>query len=210
MNDCPNADVRDLLPDLVHARLDAGTRGMVDAHVAGCADCREELALLRDMSATLRSRTPQVDVAGIVAAIPAHRAPVRRSWVGWRTAAAITMIAAGGSSVVMLRHDIAPVTDSLAVLPAVASPEPVSPSPITQKPRASQPVPSVKPVAPAVQRAPAVSNERELAMAGGTMHDLNEKELASLLRDIEKMDAMPSADVESPAIAPISPRVRTP
>ena len=80
MTECPNANVRDLLPDLVHGRLDAETRVMVEAHLAGCADCAAEQALLRDLRASLR-RTPHLDLAAIAAAVPAYRAPVRRSWV---------------------------------------------------------------------------------------------------------------------------------
>src|SRR5512140_1830353 len=74
MNDCPNADVRDLLPD----RLDEAARAMVESHLEGCADCRAELALLRDVRASLR-RAPALNVAAIAAAIPAYHAPVRRS-----------------------------------------------------------------------------------------------------------------------------------
>jgi anti-sigma factor RsiW len=210
MNDCPNADVRDLLPDLVHGRLDAESRGMVEAHIAGCDDCSAELALLRSLDATFRVRTPTVDVAGIVAAIPAYRAPARRSWVGWRTAAAITMIAAGGSSLVMLRNNVAPVTDSVAVRSLPSTPA-APPAPVTGTSAGAQP--DVQAAAAPTEVAvavPATGRGRELAMAGGTMTDLNDKELAALLADIDKMDAIPSADVESPALAPISPRGVTP
>ena len=32
MTDCPNAEIRDLLPDLVHGRLDAAARADVERH----------------------------------------------------------------------------------------------------------------------------------------------------------------------------------
>mgnify|MGYP001149706736 CR=1 FL=1 len=35
MNDCPNAEMRDLLPDLLHDRLPVDVRGEVTAHVGG-------------------------------------------------------------------------------------------------------------------------------------------------------------------------------
>ena len=36
MNDCPNAEIRDRLPDLLHDRLDPSARAAVTAHVATC------------------------------------------------------------------------------------------------------------------------------------------------------------------------------
>ena len=56
MSDCPNAEIRDLLPDLLHDRLDAPTRARVLAHVDGCADCRSELELLRSLRGSLERR----------------------------------------------------------------------------------------------------------------------------------------------------------
>src|SRR5258705_3310501 len=108
MTDCPNGDVRDLLPDLLHDRLTPDVRREVEAHVRACADCSQELALLRQMRTSLRG-APAVVVASIAAAIPPYRAPARRSWGGWRVAAAIMILAAGGTSVAVLggRGDVA-------------------------------------------------------------------------------------------------------
>ena len=53
MNDCPNAEIRDQLPDLLHDRLDASARAAVTAHVASCVDCRDELELLRGVHGML-------------------------------------------------------------------------------------------------------------------------------------------------------------
>lgn len=101
MNDCPNAELRDQLPDLLHDRLTPEARREVEAHVAGCAQCRQELELLRAAYATLR-RVPAVSVARIAAALPPPRRSGRRNWAGWRTAAAIMLIAGGGTSVVVV------------------------------------------------------------------------------------------------------------
>lgn len=106
MTDCPNGDLRDLLPDLLHGRLAPDARRSVEAHVQGCADCREELALLRTMSASLR-RGPSANVATIVAGIPSYRAPARQGWRGWRAAAAILVLAGGGASVAVMQRDAA-------------------------------------------------------------------------------------------------------
>ena len=216
MNDCTNADVRDLLPDLLHGRLDAAARASVEAHVAACADCAAELAVLRNLRSA--TGTPKVDIASIVAALPAYRAPARRSWVGWRSAAAIAVIVAGASSVAVLQRgvptEIAGVAHSSTVTlpprpPVVAS---------THVPSTTGSVPTgqahtgfdstVGPSATlgqAPSAAVAVAAPRELAMGGGTLGDLDNRELASLLKDIESLDAVPSVDVESTPVSPISP-----
>ncbi|MDQ3997535.1 MAG: zf-HC2 domain-containing protein, partial [Gemmatimonadota bacterium] len=60
MIDCPNGDIRDQLPDFVHDQLSPRARGVVSAHVAGCAACAAELSLLRELRGTLRA-APTVD-----------------------------------------------------------------------------------------------------------------------------------------------------
>src|SRR5437870_551008 len=114
MIDCSNGDMRDLLPELVHDRLAPSERARIEAHVASCEACRAEVALLRALRATM-GRTPAIDVASIAAAIPAYRAPVRRSWTGLRAAAVIAAIAVGGTSVALIRHESS--TPTSATLP---------------------------------------------------------------------------------------------
>ena len=74
MTDCPNGDIRELLPDLLHGRLDATERAAVEAHLRACEVCRDELELLPRMQSALR-RAPSVDVAAILAQIPPYRPP---------------------------------------------------------------------------------------------------------------------------------------
>lgn len=207
MNDCPNAEMRDLLPDLVHCRLDAEVRSMVELHVQACADCQAELALLRDLRATF-GRTPQVDLGAVAAAVPAYRAAARRSWMGWRTAAAITIAVAGGSSLLVLRNGTSTVPDSVAIAraPAASSDAAIAPVPVDSSSLAvaTQPVPA--PSALSGQRTLATTDGGELAMAGGALGELSDRELADLLKDIESLDALPSVDVEQAVVSPISPR----
>ncbi len=124
MSDCPNAEVRDLLPDLLHDRLDARTRARVVAHVDGCADCRSELELLRSLRGSLDRGIPRVDVDRIVAALPAPasvRPRQHRGWRvlnDWRIAAAVTFIVAGGTSVLVIRNSRDGASDS-ATAPAI-------------------------------------------------------------------------------------------
>ena len=206
MNDCPNADMRDLLPDLVNGRLDAEARAAVEAHVAGCADCRAEVALLRAVRSAMHI-SPALDLSAIASAIPAYRAPVRRSWVGWRLAAAVTLLVAGGSSVVLLNR-----APSASVSVAVTKMAPVA------EPIVAAAIPAVRPSVDSVATAPVVSPApaygrpaavpavgHELAMAGGSLTDLSDGELDALLRDIESLDAVTTTDVDVPVISPIPP-----
>ena len=180
MTDCPNGEVRDKLPDLLHGRLMPAEREVVESHVRGCADCREELVLLRAMSATLR-RGPRVDVGAVAAAIPPYRAPVRRGWGGWRAAAAIVALAAGGTSVAVRQRD-AGVRDA----PRVA--------------QISAPLVVDSPAAPV--RASAAAPARELALGSAAVGDLDDGELLALLEDLQTIEALPSADEEPGSVVP--------
>lgn len=208
MNDCPNADMRDLLPDLVHGNLDASAQRMAEAHLATCAECRAELELLQQVRATLHA-TPVVDLGAITAALPAYRAPARRSWVGWRVAAVITIVASGASSLLVARRaprvpdsatvlvaDKSPVALPAAALPPAAPESAAVNTGVTRSSVVPQPVAGID----------VPAGERELAMTGGTLSDLSDQELATLLREIDTMDALPSVDVESASAAPLAPR----
>ena len=109
MNDCPNADIRDLLCNAVHDTLAADDRRRVDEHLASCADCTAELALLYRARAVLNRGAPRVDPARIVAALPPRRA---RSWVPgvatWRIAATIAVMAVGAASLSRARGGMSP------------------------------------------------------------------------------------------------------
>lgn len=216
MTDCSTAEIRDLLPGLVHDRLDAAARAGVEAHLRDCAECASELALLRALRDALGT-APRVDVAAIVATVPRYRTPTGRSWAGWRTAAAITVLVVGGSSVAVLHRGGLSFVDSVRAVPVAMPPVPVPPT--------GGPVPSQE-TAPMVTAAPAAEESRvgqratrvtplpaapdagrELAVVDGSLNDLNDRELASLLRNIESLDGLPSVEVESAALSPIAPGV---
>ena len=101
MTDCPNADVRDLLAELVAGTLAPDARAAVEAHVAGCAECRAELALLEAVRRTF-ARPVAVDVDRIAAALPFPEKLARGRPFGatrWRAAAAVALFAVGATSV---------------------------------------------------------------------------------------------------------------
>src|SRR6185437_3061119 len=114
MTDCPRADMRDLLPDLLHDTLDAALRAEVERHVTTCEACAQELALLRSLRETL-SAAPAVDVTRIGGAVHLVRntAPVGERGRGvttewrhdWRriAAAAILLLALGAGGYALTR-----------------------------------------------------------------------------------------------------------
>jgi anti-sigma factor RsiW len=201
MTDCPNGDLRDLLPDLLNGRLSPDVRREVEAHVRVCADCAAELALLGELRASMASaRVPMMDAARISAAIPAYRAPMRRSWVGWRAAAAIMAILAGGTSLAVVQRGFVGRSDTAL---AVANSAMVVPAAT----RDSGPATELagEPSAAVVTARPGAS--RELALASSATSDLSDLELQALLKDIDSIDAVPSVDVEVPTpLSPASPR----
>ena len=109
-----------LLPWLVNGHLEEPDRSWVDAHVAGCADCRHERELLETLQAVCQQDEESDD--GADAAWRRLRARVRPgttgrtpdpwwrgwgragsgapSWVGWALAAQAAVLVVGGAFVV--------------------------------------------------------------------------------------------------------------
>ena len=105
MHDCPDGAMRDLLPEYVHGSLLGAQLARVSAHVAACADCAAEVALLNAVRSAFPA--PAVDVAGIVAALPGPSARRRGAAVrggarpGWYAVAAGIIAVAGLSLAVI-------------------------------------------------------------------------------------------------------------
>lgn len=133
MRDCPNADVRDLLPDLVHGTLPPEVQAAVLEHVSVCGDCTAERELLARLVAARPE--PAVDVQAIGAAVTRVRTMAPRSSagplasrrrrapaVGWRAAAVIAAVSLGALAVGSTQRDRdpAPVAPAQALVPAPA------------------------------------------------------------------------------------------
>jgi putative zinc finger protein len=194
MNDCPNADIRDQLPDLLHERLDVSMRAAVMAHVDSCVDCRAELELLRGVHGMLVSRTPHVDVNYVVnalpnrAARPVRLAPRRHVWSDWRIAAAVTVLTVGGGSFALLRQNTPPMPADSVVAQAPTVDHAKTPSHDTSAP-----------AAPTVGAADVnVASADDQAGLATTAHlaDLNERELQALLDQIDQLQAVPMTEPE--------------
>lgn len=164
MIDCPNAEMRDRLPDLTNDSLSPDLRAIVVAHVAGCAECAAELEILRLARLVVLRGTPAVDVAAIVGALPrgnnVRSISTARSLSSWRIAAAVTVLAAGAGSFAVMQN-----RSSLA---------PRDISPITTM---------------------VTDTSAGLAMTG-SLADLDESELQTLMDGLSKIDALPSTEVD--------------
>jgi anti-sigma factor RsiW len=193
MIDCPNGDVRDALPEYLNDRLDAVRRREVESHLAGCDACRDELSLLQALRGAMRG--PAVDTAAIAAAIAPYRAPARRGWgMAWRVAAAVVALAAGGTSLLLMRARTPAMREDVgAYVEAAPTPPLTTTSPITPAPLSRESAPA--PHAEARESLPTPAT-RELAMAGGSISDLSDRELSALVENLESLDAVPAAEVD--------------
>src|SRR5436309_503270 len=163
MTDCPNAEMRDRLPDLLHERLEVSTRAAVLAHVEQCEDCRAELVLLREARVALSSGTRSVDVTAITRVVidRTRRPPLaaqstlararRPSWMDWRIAASVALLVVGaGSYGLIARMHTNPATSVIARPTSVAAPNESGPAVVVPAPRV-QPSASVASSGPAPQ-----------------------------------------------------------
>lgn len=124
MSDCPNVEIRELLPDYLGGRLSDVRRSEVSSHLASCQDCAEELALLQLVRQAYEATTPAVNVSAIVGALPRKAArPVIRSWRrghAFQIAAAVSFIALGGMSLAVARSFFTVSPDSAQVDSVIA------------------------------------------------------------------------------------------
>lgn len=201
MTDCPNAEMRDRLPDLLHERLETSVRAAVMAHVDQCDDCRAEIALLREARVVLSPAMRAVDVVAISrvvvertrlpAKVTNHRAP----WMDWRIAASVALLVVGAGSIALLvrspdtQTHVPAVADTRSVAPNAARPETLTANPIS--PSETAPI--------------ATAASAELS-AAAPVSDLSESELRALLRDLDQIDAVPSAEPEQVNVRVSLPR----
>ena len=168
MSDCPNGEIRDLLPDLVHGTLRGEARTRVEAHVAGCAECAAEVALLREARRVLQ-RAPALDVARVAEGVRrrvALRARPTRTFstprvAAWRIAAGVVAVAAGASW-------LATRSDGGG------------------RPQSGGPTPQ------------ASAGPAEVAglSVGGALSDLSDSDLRALIDDVGALDAAPAPEPE--------------
>ncbi len=189
MNKCMELDLQEMLPDLLHRTLDSAARARVEAHVAECASCTEELKVLRTV-ASAAVFAPTIDVDRIVGHIAPYRpiapvvqAPARSRVVSWLVAASMLVVIAGGGSLLMVQqrqpgarvaptavasHQVSTSSQSVAVKPPVTS------VPVTRT--LDQPI-------------------HTLALAPG-VDGLSDGDLRQLMNDMDSFDALPTVEPE--------------
>jgi anti-sigma factor RsiW len=200
MSECTNGELRDLLPELVNERLDAESRLRVEAHVASCAECADELALLRALRPALIGE-PVIDTQRVAAAVLARTsgAPARaRAHAGiangWKVAlAAAALLAAGALGYVAKSHRNGGAPE-VAVAPA-----PERGAQDTGTPPSSAPQSAHAPV-----RAPAPSAATSPASTGvlENLSDLSDDQVRALTASLDNLSAIPNAD-PAPGIDPL-------
>jgi hypothetical protein len=167
MNDCPNADIRDQLPDLLHDRLDASARAAVMAHVDACVDCRAELELLRVWTDW------RIAAAVTVLAVGGGSFAVIRQG-GIPTAADSGFVSAPSTG-----HTGQPATDTSAPQGTRAATDGAARS-ATSSP----------------QNTAASADDRNGLATTAHLADLNERQLQALLDQIDQLQAVPITDPE--------------
>jgi anti-sigma factor RsiW len=180
-------ETREMLPDLLHGKLDASARARVEKHVAGCEECREELDVLRTVKAAAVF-APTIDVNRVVGHIapyariaPEVEAPARSRVVSWLVAASFLVVIAGGGSLLVVQQK-----DS-ATPYATATPSPhvdVVPTPVKAPSTGANDVAAVE--------QPVVHT---LALATG-VETLSDNDLRQLMTDMDSFDVLPSSEPE--------------
>ena len=178
MSDCLNVEIRELLPEYLGGTLSASRRAEVDAHVASCAECADELTVLR-LVREAYAGSPAVDVKAIVAALPRKSArpamrvqvggPVNRSWRrshAFQIAAAVSFIALGGISLAVARSFFD------------GNPSAVAPDTLV-----------------------AMNAETPAISFAGGVSDLGDEDLEALLSALEEIEALPVTETADPPLA---------
>ncbi len=227
MTDCTNAEMRDLLPDLAAESLSAADISRVRAHVASCAVCAEELALIARVRA-LRAQPIAIDVGAIVAKLPkpvaraeaalpaadnsvisldarraiAAQAPARRAVTPTRSWGAWKLAAALG---VMVAGGWSVMLIRSGGIPSVQmSADSVPLSDVPTATVASGATPRSADSAPVRVVDPANAESDEgAAISFGGMANLTDEELARVLDRLEKWDGATSS--EGTTTSPILP-----
>jgi anti-sigma factor RsiW len=192
MNKCTDSDIQELLPDLLHGTLAAEARGRVEAHLATCEECREEVEVLRTVK-TAAVFAPRIDVDRVVRQIPPYRAivpaterPASTRMVSWLVAAALAVVVIGGGSLVLTRPKAGDLVSP------VASTQPPQPSIPTGPGTTGSGIPDdAAPVKTAI--ATTAAHPRALALASN-VDDLSDGDLVQLMNDMNRFDALPATE----------------
>lgn len=170
MTECGNDTLRDQLPLLALDALPGAEAARVRAHVAACAACASELAIIQKAGALFHATTPAVDTAAILSALsaaPGSRPQLTVQRGGVRPARIPRYVLAAAASLVLAA------TLALPTIRAVFNGGSVVA------------VDSGLPLAPSVTA----------GLASGTdLSDMDVDELTALLAELEQIDGTVAAD----------------
>src|SRR6476620_8856306 len=193
MNKCIDTEIQEMLPDLIHESLDGNERRRVEAHLATCESCQEDLDVLR----TVKSAAvfaPTIDTDRVVRQITPYRMivpgveqPQRTRMVSWLVAAGVALAIVGGGTMMISNQSRTPTS--------VASS--AAPDSQLQPPVFVTPPDSVVPVR--VGSPPAATPTLALA-SSADVSSLSDGDLQQLMNDMDEFDALPAAEPE-PVIA---------
>jgi hypothetical protein len=182
--------VRDALPDFINHRLSDLDAVTISEHIESCADCRAEVAILRDIMKS-RPLAPVMNVDHLSAAIPAY-APLRSRSTGfpmrrtWALAAAAAFVAIGGWAITNRT------TDTSA--PAVAVNPPATATTTSNVPTtATQIVTGAEKTVAKVENAARETQAASLSLVGST-DDLSDSDLETLVAALDGIETVPSAE----------------
>lgn len=193
MNKCTENEIQEMLPDLLHSALAADVRARVEAHVASCEQCREELEVLR----TVKSAAvfaPVINVDQVVRQIPPYQTivpvverPRTTRVVSWLVAASMAIAVIGGGSLVLARRDV-PNGQTAVVIkdPPVSIPSQGAPEPTTTPRAGSQSETNLPVVEP---------HTHALALAAD-VGGLSDGSLEQLMTEMAQFDALPATEAD--------------
>ena len=192
MHKCTDTEIQEMLPDLLNRALGDDARERVEAHLARCESCREELEILR----TVKSAAvfaPSIDIDRVVRQIPPYKAiipgieaPAWHRPVQWLVAAAAALIIVVGGSILATRHNARVErfvrTDTLEALVVDNSNAAVPPkwARVDSQQRANR-------------GAPALAHAHALALAAD-VDGLSDRSLVQLMNEMDRFDALPSTE----------------
>lgn len=196
MRDCPNGEIRDVLPEFVHDRLEPVEAARVRAHLATCETCEVEVALLRSLRDELRAPVA-VNVDAISAAVIARTtapamAPVAAPLAAPLAAAASAPVAGRAPVAVWAR---ARWLRAAVLLVAVGGASVVTWQRMGEGSGPGQPG-MPKPTQALVPEGTTGTSELSFA---GDVSDLGDTELAQLEAAIAALESQPIGDVETSA-----------
>jgi hypothetical protein len=169
MIDCPNVEMRDRLPDLANETLEPSVRALVLVHLTECAACTAEIEILRTTRLILVTTTPKVNVAGIVSALPQY-----------------SSVRSGQPQIIAPRHSWATSWRMAAAMTFLAAG--IGSYAVL---RDDSPVKTID----TAQISSTADNAVGLALTGA-LADMSDAELSALAGDIERIEALPSTEVD--------------